>query len=59
MAQRPQVKIEAGHWDVQAQVQGIANSIADMLAETIGKQDPVLLAMLHRELRIVRSLCMS
>ena len=34
--------------------EGVANSVAEMLAETIGEQDPALLAMLHRELRTVR-----
>jgi iron uptake system EfeUOB component EfeO/EfeM len=41
-------------WNFHAQVQGVANAVAELLSEAIGAQDEALLAMLQTELRIVR-----
>jgi len=41
-------------WSFHAQVQGVANAVAEMLSDAIGEQDETLLAMLQTELRVVR-----
>jgi len=41
-------------WTFHAQVQGVANTVAELLSEAIGQQDSELLAMLQEEVRIVR-----
>jgi len=41
-------------WSFHAQVQGVANAVAEMLSDAIGEQDEALLAMLQTELRVVR-----
>ena len=41
-------------WAFHAQVQGVANAVAELLSEAIGEQDEALLAMLQTELRTVR-----
>ena len=41
-------------WSFHAQVQGVANAVAELLSEAIGEQDEDLLAMLQTELRTVR-----
>jgi len=41
-------------WFFHAQIQGVANAVAELLSEAIGEQDEALLSMLQTELRIVR-----
>jgi SPP1 gp7 family putative phage head morphogenesis protein len=41
-------------WDFHAQVQGVANAVAELLTKTIGEQDAALLEMLQTELRTIR-----
>ena len=48
------IQIRRGTWDARASVQGIANTVADMLTKTIGEQDPAMMAMLQGELRTIR-----
>jgi len=52
MAKQPLHKMDV--LDYHTKVQGVANTVADILAEALEEQDTLLLAMLQMELRIVR-----
>ena len=48
------ISIETGFRNPYIEVQGIANTVAEMLSKIVGEQDPVMLAMLQKEIRIIR-----
>ena len=52
MAKQPLHKMDV--LDYHTKVQGVANTVADLLAEALEEQDALLLVMLQMELRIVR-----